>query len=192
MKRSLWRSTDSARPRARSSTAACIEGTAVYHVGSSSSSQSKKCTWWKPGAHATEPPARREARRAVTKPWMWKSGITFRHRSDCSSRNVSATFRAETASWRCVSGTSFGRDVVPDVWRARATAPGSGLLVGDPSSGTPSRVKIPAGCDGSTWRSSTRIPRDRATSRAGVSSESLTTTARASRSSRKNSSSCAR
>ena len=121
MNRSLWRATDSGRPRARSSTAACIDGTAVYHVGSSSSSQSKKCTWWKPGAHATEPPARREARRAVTRPWMWKSGMTFRHRSDGSSRSVSATFRAETASWRCVSGTSFGRDVVPDVWSARAT-----------------------------------------------------------------------
>jgi hypothetical protein len=75
-------------------------GTAVYQVGASSSTHSKKCSWWKPEAQATEAPVLTEARSAATRPWMWKSGITFRQRSEGIRPSVSATFVALAASCR--------------------------------------------------------------------------------------------
>ena len=100
---------------------------------------------------------------------MWKSGITFRHRSSCRIPSVVATLRADVARWRCARGTIFGRAVVPDVWRTRASAAGSGSSRSLPF-GAPWSSNAPAGDSGSTASSSTVTPSDFATSRAGVSS----------------------
>src|SRR5262249_32079970 len=82
---------------ARASTAWCIVGTAVYQVGSSSFIQSKKEGASKPGEQATLPPAESDARSAATSPWMWKSGMTARHRSAEVSASDRATLRADDA-----------------------------------------------------------------------------------------------
>ena len=130
-------------------------GTAVYQVGASSSSHSKNRNWWKPGVHATVPPPASDASRAATRPWMWNSGMTLRHRSVGSSPRASATFRAERQSLPCVRGTSLGRDVVPDVCRRSATSAGSGETASAARSSRPPRLKTPAGQAGSTRSSMT-------------------------------------
>ena len=94
---------------------------------------------------------------------MWKSGITFRQRSAGVRSSVSATFAALAASFRCVSGTSFGRAVVPDVCSSKATASGSSRPSKGVSVGTPSIPKVPAGAAASIVSSSTRMPSFRAT-----------------------------
>jgi hypothetical protein len=43
-------------------------GTAVNQVGFSSSSQSKKRSWWKPGQQATDAPEWSDASSAATRP----------------------------------------------------------------------------------------------------------------------------
>ena len=134
-------------------------------------------------------------------PWMWNSGITFRQRSAAVSRSVCATLSAEAHTFRCESGTILGRDVVPDVWRMRATSSSSaspprrafaaGFPFSGPSPPDPSppvrdraRWKVPAGASGSTHNSSIAIPRSTAAARAGESLPNSRMTAFASRSER--------
>ena len=56
---------------------------------------------------------------------MWKSGITFRQRSPAVSASDSTMFPADTARLRWLSGTSFGREVVPEVCSSSATSSGA-------------------------------------------------------------------
>ena len=83
---------DSACSRARARTAWCIVGTAVYQVGSSSSSQSRNAAPRTPVRTDDAPAGESEASTAATSPWMWKSGITFRQRSPGPSASDRATF----------------------------------------------------------------------------------------------------
>lgn len=50
--------------------------------------------------------------------------MMFKQTSSAVSASVSRMFCALAVMFRCVSGTSFGRDVVPDVWRSSATSSG--------------------------------------------------------------------
>ena len=115
MNRSLWRSRKSVWWRARVRIAWCMVGTAVYQVACDESSQEKKLVALKPGATQTVPPAAREARSPATSPWTWNTGMIDRQVSVHESPRLSATPRAESARFRCVRGTSFGRAVVPEV-----------------------------------------------------------------------------
>ena len=159
--RSRARATASALRGARARIAWCMVGTAVYQVGSAASSQPKKRSASKPGLHQTEPPAARLDATAATRPWMWKSGITFRQRSSGVSASAAPMCRAEAAMFACVSGTIFGREVVPEVCRISATR--SGRIVPISRTTTPGgrsdvSLKLPAGAPGSTSSRSTGTP----------------------------------
>ena len=52
---------------------------------------------------------------------MWKSGMMLTQTSFGDKRSVVAMAVAPAVTFACVSGTSFGFDVVPDVWRSSAT-----------------------------------------------------------------------
>ena len=112
---------------------------------------------------------------------MWKSGIRLRQRSSVVSSSVSATFRADAARFVWVSGTSFGRLVVPEVCNNNATssASGSGSGAGAPREERPGNANDPSFSDRT---SITLIPNAAATSRAGVSMSSSTTSIRGARS----------
>ena len=56
---------------------------------------------------------------------MWNKGITLRARSLAESSSEAAMLRAEVQMLACVSGTIFGREVVPDVCRMSATSSAS-------------------------------------------------------------------
>ena len=93
---------------ARCNIAWWIVGTAVYQVGRNSSIHSRTCAARKPCVQTTLPPPTSEPKSAATRPWMWKSGITLRHRSVRSRGSVSATLAADVGKLRSVSGTSWG------------------------------------------------------------------------------------
>ncbi len=176
----------------RARTAWWMVGTAVYQVGSKASSHPKNDGATKPGVATMLPPEAIVARTAATRPWMWNRGMTLRQRSASVSSRAAAIVRAEATSRPCVSGTIFGRAVVPDVCRTRAMSSALGpsiLSVGSAPAATSSMVGersdpgprgrrriVPAGA--SSWVSSkTGIPSASATSAAGVSSATSTTTA---------------
>ena len=90
---------------------------------------------------------------------------------------------AEAVTLRWVSGTIFGRAVVPEVCSTSATSslparPGCAAFPASP----PSRMKQPAPLSTSGTSSSTGTPNRCATARAGVSTPRCTTSARAFRS----------
>jgi hypothetical protein len=151
-------------------------GTAVYQVGWSSFTHSKKPAAEKLPVHATLPPAVSEASRPATSPWMWKSGITLRQRSVGDSDRVRATLAADAQRLRCSRGTSFGRDVVPEVCSSNAiSAPSAGLgATARPL--RPDSENAPAAVEPDD-SSMTSIPRARATARAGESPPASITTA---------------
>ena len=122
-------------------------GTAVYQVGWKSLSQSKKRGAWNPGGQTTLPPAARLASTPATSPWMWNSGIKFRHRSLSPSSSVSRMCAAEDTRFLWFNGTIFGREVVPEVWRISAmSAPSSSSVRPAPCPfGAPSRATVPLG-----------------------------------------------
>ncbi len=72
--------------------------------------------------HTTLAPAESDASTAAISPWMWNRGITFRQRSSGDSASVVAMWRADAVRFAEVSGTSFGFDVVPDVWSSSAVS----------------------------------------------------------------------
>ena len=88
---------DAALLRAASSIAWWIVGTAVYQVGRARRSSRGTSGALNPGVQTTLPPATSEASSAATRPWMWKSGITLRHRSVGPSPSVAAMFAAEVS-----------------------------------------------------------------------------------------------
>ena len=128
----------------------------------------------------------------ATRPWMWKSGMTARQRSSAVSSSEPATSAADAQRFRSVRGTSFGRAVVPDVWRRSAACDRSASSARSsiPGGRTVTRSK-PASPRGT--RSRTPRRRRSATTRtAAPSGPGGTTTADAPRSVRANSSSCSR
>ena len=168
-----------ADPRAASRSAACIVGTAVYQVGVEL-------------VEPVEEPQLVEARGAGDGGAGVERGeqrgdeavdVEERHHVEAAVRTARARAsrrrsRADAHSWRCVSGTSFGREVVPDVCSTSATSSGSGRVVRAPRPTALRRGRRRRrGPDGSTCSSSTWMPRSAATSRAGVSSVAPTTTA---------------
>ncbi len=80
--------------RARSSTAMCIVGTAVYQVARHASSHDMNRSGSNPGVQTTVEPAATGANTDATRPWMWKSGMTARQRSS----GVSSSERGDGAS----------------------------------------------------------------------------------------------
>ncbi len=96
-------------------------------VGCASRIQPKNFSASKPGAQQIEAPAESEDETAAIRPWMWNSGITLRQRSCGVSASVAAMCRAEAAMLDCSSGTTLGRDVVPEVCRISATSSGPGV-----------------------------------------------------------------
>ena len=101
-------------------------GTAVYQVGRASSSQRKKLSALKPGVHTTLAAGgkRGEHRRDQAVDVEERHDVeaaVCRRRARASRR----CGRAEAATLAWESGTSFGREVVPEVWRRSATSSGS-------------------------------------------------------------------
>ncbi len=147
----------------------------------------RSLTGWKPGVHATEPPARSEASSAATSPWMWNSGITLRQRSDSRSSarrrrrpprrrgcgGSAGRASAATSFPRCgaSSATSSGAGAGRRRRRRRASGPGEG-----------ERSRSAGGRSGAS--STTSMPRLAATSRTGLEVSRPTTTRRAPRSPR--------
>ena len=160
-------------------------GTAVYQLGLTSANQAKNLNALNPGVHTTEAPAEIEDSVAAISPWMWNSGMMLRHTSSGVSASVVAMWCAEAVTLRWVSGTIFGRDVVPEVCSTSAMSsacavPGCAAV---PDSGvTGSRVNDPAGAPGTSSTSGT--PARAAASRAGVSAPRSTSIARGFRSDR--------
>src|SRR5690606_27496387 len=122
---------------------------------------------------------------AAIKPWMWNSGMILRQRSSAVRANVSTMLRAVAHMLRWLSGTIFGREVVPEVCSTSATSSGSAgpACAGLPAVG-PDRVKAPAGAPGGTASVTIGIDRARATSSAGEVEPASTTSALAPRSDR--------
>ena len=94
--------------------------------GLASSIPAKNLSALKPGVQNTLPPRDSGAARPAIRPWMWKSGMTLRPRSRSESSSVAAMLRADVQTLRCVSGTIFGREVVPEVCRISAMSFGFG------------------------------------------------------------------
>ena len=99
-------------------------GTAVYQVGCNSSSQPKNFSALNPGVQNTLPPAAIEESTAAIRPWIWNSGMMLRQRSAGVSARVRPICVAEASTFRWDSGTSFGREVVPEVCSSSATSSG--------------------------------------------------------------------
>src|SRR5437660_8287425 len=125
MNRSRARDAASGSAAAAARTAWWIVGTAVYQVAAKSCSHPRKRRPSKPEVQITLPLTVTLAARAATSPWMWNSGITLRQRSAADKLSVAATLLADAHRLAWVSGTCFGRDVVPLVCRTRATSSGA-------------------------------------------------------------------
>ena len=103
----------------------------------------------------------------------------FMHRSVDSRRRVRRMFAAVAHTLRWSSGTIFGREVVPEVWRTSAMSSGPAMPprgAGAPP-GSFTNWNVPAGSSLFALISSTGTPSAAAAARAGVSSPSMSTTA---------------
>jgi hypothetical protein len=116
---------------------------------------------------------------------MWNSGMMFSPRSADEKPQRRAMFCAEAARLACVSGTIFGREVVPEVCSTIETSPGwasparaAGVAAGR------SRSKSPAPPSARGTSSITRTPCRWATATAGEALPRSTISARACRSAR--------
>src|ERR1035441_3010685 len=155
-------------------------GTAVYQLGRNSSIHSKNFGATNPGPHTTLPPDTNDASSAASNPWIWNSGMTFKQRSSGVSAREAAMLRADAARLAWVSGTSFGLDVVPEVWSRSATSLGCGERAGPWL--PPATFKAPfRDC---AVNSNTGMPNLAATFRAADSRPASTTTAAGPRSAR--------
>src|SRR5271165_741660 len=97
-------------------------GTAVYQLGFDSSIAAKNFSALKPEVQNTEPPRDSGAKSPAISPWMWNSGMMLRPRSAAAKARLAAMLPADFVTLACDSGTIFGRDVVPEVWRISATS----------------------------------------------------------------------
>src|SRR5580700_70029 len=165
-------------------------GTAEYQVGANSRSQPKKRLTSQPGVQTTPAPAASDVITVAIRPWPWNSGSTFRQRSASLNCSAATALKAEVQILAWVSGTIFGRDVVPDVNKSSAVAPGpSGSDDGSPAA-APASVNRPAASPVGV-RSNTGTPRARATRRAAPSTPAGTINARGFKSAKYRSSSSA-
>src|SRR5665213_2593218 len=99
-------------------------GTAEYHLTRNSRSQPKKFLTSQPGAQTTPAPAASGANTVSISPWQWNSGNTFKHRSVSVSAMEATELYADEQILAWVSGTIFGRAVVPEVKIKSAMLPG--------------------------------------------------------------------
>ena len=152
MKRSRARPIASALRGARARIAWCMVGTAVYQVGSAASSQAKKRSASKPGAHQTEPPAARldgdRGDEAVDVEERHDVQAAVARASAPAPRRCAA---AEAAMFDCEQRHDLrargGAGGVQDRARCRRArpAPASGASAGARSA---AGVKLPAGAPG--------------------------------------------
>ena len=170
-------------------------GTAVNHVGSASRSHDPTFVPWNGGQQERLPPAASDDSSDATSPWTWKSGMSPRHRSRSVSWRTDVMDAIDARRLARVSGTSFGRLVVPEVCRTRAESSGSAGFAGA-APAAPARTRrganAPAGPRASSSSATTAIPRAAATSRPRASAavpSPATTTIAGLRSPRKKSSS---
>ena len=160
-------------------------GTPVYQVGFTSSIQPKNFSALKPGVQDTWPPAESGARMPAIRPWMWNSGMMLRPRSSAVKASAVRMLRAEAQTLPCVSGTIFGREVVPEVCSTSAM---SSVSARPPRAGSPvaasakCSVKLPAPSSGVGRRRATDTPSFSATATAGESEPSTTSRSLAPRS----------
>src|SRR5580704_4379848 len=152
-------------------------GTAEYQVGANSRSQPKKRLTSHPGVQTTPPPAASDVITVAMRPWPWNSGSTFRQRSVSLSCSAATALKAEVQILACVSGTIFGRDVVPDVNKNSAVVPGPIGSDDGPPAAVPASVNRPAASPVGV-RSRTATPRACDTRRAGPSAPAGTINAR--------------
>jgi hypothetical protein len=115
-------------------------------------------------------PAESGASRLAISPWMWNSGMITSPQSPGASFSVVRMFRAEAAMLRWDRGTSFGREVVPEVCRISAMSsacanPPGALAPG--SFGAEASSNAPAPSPGVGFSSSTLMPSLAATESAG-------------------------
>ena len=91
---------------------------------------------------------------------MWKSGITFRQVSDGVKAKEFAMWRALATIFAFVSGTIFGRAVVPDVCSTNAGSSGPAARTGlrSPVSAAPSSRNKPAASPSAVTRFRTGMP----------------------------------
>ena len=125
MKRSFAAATASGLRAARARIAWCMVGTAVYQVGFASPSQRKEAqrieagraeraaAGRERGEHGRDQPVDMEQRHDV------EAAVVRRQRQ----RRADMAGGGARLAW--LSGTSFGREVVPEVWRRSATSPSS-------------------------------------------------------------------
>ncbi len=109
---------------------------------------------------------------APISPCPWNNGITLRQRSAGPSARSLAIRRADAVTFACVSGTTFGRAVVPDVCRTNAWS--CGALRGPIAKSSPVSASMwnsPAPSEASLSISSTPMPDSSATVRIGPRSE---------------------
>src|SRR5258708_17598830 len=152
-------------------------GTAEYQVGANSRSQPKKRATSQPGVQTTPAPAASDVITVAMRPGPWNSGSTFRQRSASLSCNAATALNADVQILPWVSGTIFGRDVVPDVNKNSAVAPGPiGSDDGSPAAVPPSVNRPAASPVGAQSKAGT--PRACATRRAGPSMPARTISAR--------------
>src|SRR5580704_6675951 len=165
-------------------------GTAEYQVGAESRIQPKKRLTSQPGVQTTPPPAASDVITVAIRPWPWNSGRTFRQRSASLSASAATALKAEVQILTCVSGTIFGRDVVPDVNKNSAVVPGPTGSDDGSFAAAPASVNRPAASPVGV-RSNTGTPRACATRRAGESTLAARTNARGFKSARYRSNSSA-
>ena len=148
-----------------------IVGTAVYQVGRKSVSQPKKAAGSNPWVQTTLDPAANAASSPENRPCAWNRGRTFSNRSCDPSANVAPTLWADRQTLACVSGTIFGRDVLPEVNKIKAWSapPAANPLLTARDGTEPTRLNAPAPSSGRGDRSMTGMPRVCAAPRLAVS-----------------------
>ena len=145
-------------------------------------SQPKKLLTSHPGVQTTLAPAASEVSTLAMRPCPWNRGITFKHRSVSFSTSAAHELRADVQMLACVSGTIFGRDVVPDVRNSSATSAGAIESSDGVPPWSPVNMKRPAFSSSAVDSSTIWMPHESATRRAGESNPAAVSNARGRRS----------
>src|SRR5579864_6591242 len=101
-------------------------GTAEYHVTRYCRTRRPKESGLNLVGTTIAPPLSNVASVEATSPCTWNNGMTHSATSSVESVYVAATLRAEVARLQCLSGTRFGRPVLPLVCRIKAISSGDG------------------------------------------------------------------
>ena len=156
-------------------------GTPEYQLIFSSRAWSRNFRALNPPVQQTEAPFDMLVARTAISPWIWNSGMMFRQWSLSVSSRLAAILRADAMILRCISGTTLGRDVVPDVCRTSASL---SAPAGVASASASNSLKAPAGSLSPTTASTTGIDSALAAARTGFSLPASTMTSFGARSSR--------